>query len=180
MNQNGYAIAAAACSNESYRELVPLFEGIELAALDKIQVVYVDKCCGPGSFGAAILQACPDATIKLDLAHWLRRMPASRLKELVQMRTEIGKALWYLLPEYRDTKDPPACAWRVRSDGATLAADIEAIMQAYRLKLAALGGLPKEWDDWWKNAKPHIENNCLGDEEGLSMYIQLPSGKWVT
>ncbi len=100
---------AAACPNESYKDLGPLFEIIKKFTEkdEDTQAVYVDKCCGPGSFGAAIEQAVPGAKICLDLAHFLRRMPKTKGAFFDALRSLIREMLWETNPAWKGEGKPP-------------------------------------------------------------------------
>ncbi len=103
MNGRHFVVSAVWVDTESYSALQPLFELVRDLA-PSFQVAYVDKCCGPFSFGANITAFVANKAllIRLDLWHFLNGMPVMQNAASRAFAEEMRRGVWQVEPAFAE------------------------------------------------------------------------------
>jgi hypothetical protein len=162
LNEKHYIIALTWVREESYAALKNLFDFV--LTLAEPLVIYVDKCCGRGSFGDCIRRYCPRIIVLLDLFHAIRRLRKAAKKHCVSTKRfirEMSRAHWKVSPTYENCTDISSIPQSDRCipPPPELLANLEAVMTRW----ADQPCMTESVLQWWAAHKVHVVNGCLSD-----------------
>jgi hypothetical protein len=168
VNGRHFVVSAVWVDTESYSALQPLFELVRDLA-PSLQVAYVDKCCGPFSFGANITAFVANRAllIRLDLWHFLNRMPVMQNAASRAFATEMRRSVWQVEPAFAEMnlRDIPQSA-RFIPPAPKLHEKMHAVWDKWKDTPAAC---PTTVVEWWERAQVHIDGSCLSDPDTIRM-----------
>lgn len=152
---------------ESYAALANLFELIKQKT--RINVFYVDKCCGRGSFGEHIRNMFTvdnePPTVLLDFFHAMqrgRRAVNGRSSVVRAFHAEFSKAHWEVTDaQYRGhpIHDIPQNAKRI-PNSYVLKSQVVACWEKFRSSDEIVNAATTKW---FETHMTHVENGCISD-----------------
>ena len=165
------------------------------------ELCYVDKCCGMGSFGAAIRDQFPDIDVKLDLFHGVKRVshPLNKRDSLHwQFRIELSRAHWKYLMGVDDSLLVSQVAQDAREipEPGVLVPQLLAVIAKYP---DLCGTFPADWKSFGASGVPqliagsnplltaalqrhlhHAASYCLSDPKNIKMWFKNAAGDVLT
>ena len=135
LSEKHYCVSVVWIRDESYAALKNLFDFVK--TLTTPLVIYVDKCCGRGSFGDCIRRYFGSSIIVLlDLFHAIRRLRKAARKHCESTRrfiAEMSRQHWKLSPAWEHSSDISDVPQSERSipPPVQLLAQLQTVMDKY-------------------------------------------------
>jgi hypothetical protein len=175
LNERHYVVAVVWTATESYAALEVLFKWVQRTLRRSPVGVYVDNCCGRGSFGDSIRKVFGAETwVKLDVFHAFRRLFVHVNKSSSvarQFAQDMFRAHWATEEKYRQTplREIPQNA-KFLPLPQLLELHLTQVMEKYANSPDIASN--QVIQDWWKLHLSHVRNGCLSDPTNHTLLIE--------